>query len=72
MRHSYWNGPGRVLLTNLPNTVWIAHGNTVIKAAPERVRLASEEESLSISGWLSGITERGARSLPEDSKAQLS
>ena len=57
MRHSYWNGPGRVLLTNLPNTVWIAHGNTVIKAAPERVRLASEEESLSISGWLSGITE---------------
>ena len=56
-RQSYWTGPGRVLLTNLPSTVWIAHGNTIIKAAPERVRMASEEESLSISGWLDGITQ---------------
>ena len=56
-RSSYWHGPGRILLTNLPSTVWIAHGNSVIKASPERVRIATEEESLSISGWLCGITQ---------------
>ena len=55
-RAAYWQGPARILLTNMPTAVWLAHGNSVIKAAPERGRIATEEESLSISGWLCGIT----------------
>ena len=56
MRQSYWHGPARVIMTSLPSAVWIAYQNTVVKAAPERVRPVTEEESLSMSGWLSGIT----------------
>ena len=55
-RQSYWQGPGRVVMTSLPNAVWIAHGNMLVKASPERVRHASSEENLSVSGWLRGIS----------------
>ena len=55
-RESYWHGPGRVLMTALPSTVWIAYQGTLIKAAPERIRPVTEEESLSMSGWLNGIS----------------
>ena len=55
-RNSYWQGPGRVLMTSLPNAVWIAFNGAIVKAAPERVRVATEEESLSVSGWMDGIT----------------
>ena len=56
-RHSYWQGPGRVVLTSLPNAVWIIHQGALIKAAPERTRPATEEESLSVSGWMRGISQ---------------
>ena len=45
-RESYWRGPGRVIMTALPGAVWIAYQDTVVKAAPERIRPAAEEESL--------------------------
>ena len=56
-RDSYWHGPGRVIMTALPGAVWIAYQDNVVKAAPERVRPAAEEESLSLSGWLSGLSQ---------------
>eukprot|EP00439_Symbiodinium_sp_Y106_P005857 s5960_g1.t1 len=55
-RESYWHGPGRVIMTALPGAVWIAYQDNVVKAAPERIRPAAEEESLSLSGWLSGLS----------------
>ena len=55
-RGSYWHGPGRVLMTALPSTVWISYQGTLVKAAPERVRTVTEEESLSMSGWMNGIS----------------
>ena len=48
-RESYWHGPGRVLMTALPSTVWISYQGTLVKAAPERTRPVTEEESLSMS-----------------------
>ncbi|CAE7276334.1 unnamed protein product [Symbiodinium sp. CCMP2592] len=56
-RESYWHGPGRVVMTALPGAMWIAYQDNVVKAAPERVRPAAEEESLSLSGWLSGLSD---------------
>ena len=54
---NYWHGPARVILINLPNSVWLSYQGYAVKAAPERVRHAGDEEQLSISGWLDGITE---------------
>ena len=59
-RNAYWAGPGRVIMTSLPNAVWISHQGTLIKAAPERVRVATEEEALSLSGWMRGISQARA------------
>ena len=44
-------------MTDLPSCLWLSFQNTVIKAAPERVRPATEEENLSLSGWMSGIAQ---------------
>ena len=54
---AYWHGPATVVMTHLPSTVWCAYQGYVVKGAPERLRLASEEELLSVTGWLEGITE---------------
>ena len=35
--------------------MWISYNHHLVKAAPEKLRPASEEENLSISGWLDGI-----------------
>ena len=43
-------------MTDLPNAVWISFNGTLVKAAPERVRHATPEEDLTISGWLRGIS----------------
>ena len=53
----YWQGPARVLLVDMPNTIWLSHRNTIIKASPERIRAASEEETMTLSSWLEGLTE---------------
>ena len=55
-RASYWQGPARIMMTDLPGCLWLSYQNTVVKVAPERVRPASEEEQLSLSGWMSGIS----------------
>ena len=45
----------RVIAVQLPTTVWISHNHHLVKAAPEKLRPAAEEENLSMSGWLDGI-----------------
>ena len=60
MRNTYWQGPGRVVMTSLPNAVWIAYQGGLVKAAPERTRPATEEEALSLSGWMRGISQARA------------
>ena len=55
-RQSYWRGPERVLMTSLPGALWLSFQNTVVKAAPERVRPATEEENMTITGWMSGLS----------------
>ena len=53
--NAFWHGPARVVAAQLPTTVWISYNHHLVKAAPEKLRPASEEENLSISGWLDGI-----------------
>ena len=55
-RTSYWQGPGRVVMTSLPNAVWMAYQGSLVKAASKRTRPATEEEALSLSGWMHGLS----------------
>ncbi|CAE7770550.1 RE2 [Symbiodinium sp. CCMP2456] len=52
-----WCGPARVIMTDLPGTLWLSYQGGVVKASPERVRPASQEELLTISGWLEGLSQ---------------
>eukprot|EP00435_Cladocopium_sp_Y103_P043471 s788_g12.t1 len=52
----FWHGPARVVATQLPSTVWLSYNHHLVKASPEKIRPASEEEFFSISGWLEGIS----------------
>ena len=51
----YWQGPARIVMMDQPSTLWLAHQGHLVKAAPERVRRASLEENLALSGWLEDI-----------------
>eukprot|EP00435_Cladocopium_sp_Y103_P054634 s153_g17.t2 len=51
----YWQGPVRIVMTDLPSTIWLSHRGNLVKASPERIRRASLEENMSISGWLEDI-----------------
>ncbi|CAE7232206.1 RE1 [Symbiodinium sp. CCMP2456] len=55
--HQRWHGPARVIMTDLPSTLWLSYQGNLVKASPERVRPGSEEEQLTISGWLDGLTQ---------------
>ena len=52
----FWRGPARVILTAMPTTVWISYRGCIVKAAPEHLRHANDEEQLSLSGWIDDIT----------------
>ena len=54
----YWQGPARIVMIDQPSTLWLSFQGYLVKAAPERVRRASEEESLSMSSWLEGLVKR--------------
>ena len=43
-------------MSSLPGALWLSFQNTVVKAAPERVRPATEEENMTITGWMSGLS----------------
>ena len=53
----YWKGPARVVLTAPPSTVWINYKGYVVKAAPEHLRHATEEERFTLSSWIDDIAE---------------
>ena len=52
---AYWHGPAKVVMTCPPSTIWLSYQGTLVKASPERVRRASEEEMLSLSGWIDAL-----------------
>ena len=52
----FWHGPARVVATQLPSTIWLSYNHHLVKAAPEKIRPASEEEFFSLSVWLDGIS----------------
>lgn len=52
----FWHGPARVVATQLPSTIWLSYNHHLVKAAPEKIRPAAEEEFASLSGWLEGIS----------------
>ncbi len=47
---AFWHGPARVVATQLPTTVWLSYNHHLVKAAPEKLRPASEEEFFTLSG----------------------
>eukprot|EP00435_Cladocopium_sp_Y103_P073784 s36_g45.t1 len=55
-RPSFWRGPGRVVLTSPPSTIWISYRGFIVKAAPEQLRLASEEERFTLTGWINDLS----------------
>ena len=52
----FWRGPGRVVLTSPPSTIWVNYRGFIVKAAPEQIRLASEEERFTLTGWINDLT----------------
>ena len=52
---AYWHGPCKVVMTDPPSTVWLSYQGTLVKASPERIRRASEEEQLTLSGWIDDL-----------------
>ena len=57
---AYWHGPAKVVMTNPPSTIWVSYQGTLVKASPERIRRASEEEMLTLSGWIDALVETRA------------
>lgn len=51
----YWHAPARVVMTEQPSTLWLSYQGTLVKASPERVRRAAEEEQLTLTGWIDSI-----------------
>lgn len=69
--NSFWHGPARVVATQLPTTVWLSYNHHLIKAAPEKLRPASEEEFFSLSGWLEGISNAKKQFETKDIKGMI-
>ena len=53
---SYWRGPAKVVLTSPPGAIWINFRRHIVKAAPEQLRHASEDEHQSLSSWMEGLS----------------
>ena len=47
-----WHGPARVVCTEGTSTIWVAHGDRLLRCAPESVRSASLREWQNSSGTL--------------------
>eukprot|EP00435_Cladocopium_sp_Y103_P005667 s2718_g1.t2 len=54
---AYWHGPARVVMTDPPTTLWLSYQGTLVKASPERVRRSSEEEQLTLTGWIDDVVQ---------------
>lgn len=58
---SFWRGPAKVIVTNLPSTVWVSFQGYVVKASPEHLRVAFCEEKMTLTGWIDDIAETRKR-----------
>ena len=47
--HQFWHGPARVVITQLPSTLYLVYQGRIIKAAPEQCRACSADEEISCS-----------------------
>lgn len=47
--HQFWHGPARIVLTQMPSTIYLIYQGRIIKAAPEQCRACSADEELSCS-----------------------
>ena len=54
---AFWHGPAKVILVSLPNSVWVSHHGRIVKAAPEQLRPASDEEKFTLTDWIEAISE---------------
>ena len=67
----FWCGPARIVMVDQPSTIWIAYQNNLVKAAPERIRRASAEENLTVSGWLKDLVDTKADLCTEPKQGYL-
>ncbi|CAK9002681.1 unnamed protein product [Durusdinium trenchii] len=51
----YWHGPARIIMIDQPSTIWLSYQSQLVKASPERIRRASMEENMAMSGWLEDL-----------------
>jgi hypothetical protein len=56
----FWCGPAKIIMVDQPSTIWVAYQSTLVKASPERIRRASAEENLTVSGWLKDLVDTKA------------
>ena len=68
---AFWHGPAKVVLTALPSTVWVAHNGRLIKACPEHLRPAVEEEKFILTDWIQDIVETRKKLSEEDFKGYI-
>lgn len=54
---AYWHGPAKVVLTDLPSTVWVVHNGYLVKACPEHLRPASDDEKFILTDFIADILE---------------
>lgn len=70
----WWHGPAKVLMTDPPSTVWVAYQGTLVKASPERLRRCSEDEAVTLTGWIDDLlnTKQEFDKLPTKGYIELS
>eukprot|EP00435_Cladocopium_sp_Y103_P068193 s512_g31.t1 len=68
---SFWHGPAKVILTNLPNTVWVSHRGHIVKASPEHLRPAVDEEKFVLTDWIQDLVETKKRLQDQDFKGYI-
>lgn len=52
---AFWHGPAKVVLTNLPSTVWVSHHGYLVKACPEHLRPATDDEKFILTDYIADI-----------------
>eukprot|EP00435_Cladocopium_sp_Y103_P032915 s2710_g8.t1 len=67
----FWHGPAKVILTNLPTTVWVAHRGRIIKACPEHLRPIADEEKFILTDWIQDILETKNQLKEQDYKGYI-
>ena len=65
---SFWHGPAKVVLTNLPSTVWVSHHGYLVKACPEHLRSATNDEKFILTDYIADIMD--SKNDIEKNKAQ--